>query len=120
MNFFRFIYIRYASGLIKEGAKLLHRLICLFIGFFSLQLVLIWISKPLFHDDWYLQTLKGRFCMKINLTHSTNSSLKDDQMELSLKPKLIIFSLCAVFWGLGQFYVSSAVKIRFNFIFKKM
>ena len=35
-----------------------------------------------------------------------------DHVELSIKPKLMIFALTTIFWGLGQFYYFSAMRAR--------
>ena len=39
---FRFIYVRYATGLVKEGTKLLHLATSLFITAFIINLLCIW------------------------------------------------------------------------------
>ena len=105
--------MRYASGIVgKEGIKLFHGLVILFIGTFSLHNLLIWPIR--YHlDGSVLDTIKGKICLEMNLTNTTSFNNEDlDQVELSIKPKLMIFSLVTMFWGLGQFYFWSAIKAR--------
>ena len=47
--------------------------------------------------------------MKENVTVAEG---EEEQLELSLKPKLLIFALTAVFWGTGQFYFYASLTSR--------
>ena len=49
--------------------------------------------------------------MRINIS-DTNSTLIGDNIEVSIKPKMIVFALAAVFWCFGQFYYSAAMRSR--------
>ena len=40
--FLRFVYVRHATGLVKEGTRLLHWLTVVFIAAFSINLMLMW------------------------------------------------------------------------------
>ena len=48
--------------------------------------------------------------MKENVTVAEGE--EEEQLELSLKPKLLIFALTAVFWGTGQFYFYASLTSR--------
>ena len=111
----RFIYVRYASGIVgREGIKLFHGLVFLFIGTFSIHNLLIWPIR--YHiDGSVLDTIKGKICLEKDLTNnSSDTNVELDQLEVSIKPKLMIFSLVTMFWGLGQFYFWSAIKARYE------
>ena len=97
----RFIYVRYASGLVKEGIKLLHWLTILLItifcarykvinSFLKSQLFLIsnlrsvqFFLMPLIQKS-YNTTLTGKFCMKLNVSSDT-----DDIMSHTIQWKMI-------------------------------
>ena len=96
--------MRFASGLIKEGKTLLHVITFIFIGAFSLNLICIWPLRHILDDNGYNYTLKGKFCKQINITSGL------DAVEISMKPKLLIFAFACIFIGLGRFYYTSALK----------
>ena len=106
--------MRYASGIVgREGIKLFHGLVFLFIGAFSLNILLIWPIRYNLDGSQFLDTIKGKICMEKSLINNSSNNDEDvDQVELSIKPKLMIFALTTVFWGLGQFYFWSAIKAR--------
>ena len=69
--FCRSIYIRLASGLVKDGIKLLHGLTIIFITVFSLQIQLMWPVRHVLSGNSYQDTLKGKFCTKTNIAGIT-------------------------------------------------
>ena len=110
---FRFVYMRYANGLLKEGRKLLHWLTHLFVGAFILNLLLIWPVKYIWRGQNYQDSVKGKLCMKANFTSKFGTDV-----ELSLKPILILVAHASVFWGLMHFYFFSSLKIKYvSFLF---
>ena len=42
---FRFVYVRYATGLVNEGTKLLHLATSLFITTFTINLLFMWTVR---------------------------------------------------------------------------
>jgi len=110
---FRFVYMRYANDLLKEGRKLLHWLTHIFVGAFIMNLLLIWPVKYIWRDNNYQDSVKGKLCMKANFTSKFGTDV-----ELSLKPFLILISLALVFSGLMHFYFFSSLKIRYHYLWK--
>ena len=100
--------MRYANGLLKEGRKLLHWLTHIFVGAFILNLLLIWPVKYIWRGQNYQDSVKGKLCMKANFTSKFGTDV-----ELSLKPILILISHALVFWGLMHFYFFSSLKIKY-------
>ena len=88
-----------------------HGLVFLFIGAFSLNILLIWPIRYNLDGSKFQATIKGKICMERSILN-TSSIADEDIVELSIKPKLMIFALTSVFWGLGQFYFWSAIKAR--------
>ena len=99
--------MRYANDLLKEGRKLLHWLTHIFVGAFIMNLLLIWPVKYIWRGNNYQDSVKGKLCMKANFTSKFGTDV-----ELSLKPFLILISLALVFSGLMHFYFFSSLKIR--------
>ena len=59
--FCRFIYVRYAQGLLIDMGRLLHNLVRLSMAFFITYWILVWIIKPAVVEDEYSSTIKGTF-----------------------------------------------------------
>ena len=109
------MYVRHATGLVKEGTRLLHWLTVVFIAAFSINLMLMWpvrckqhfifLSDPsairqvhIWRGNFYLGSVKGKLCAR-----SSPAALSDtdqSQLEFSLKPKLLLIAHTSVFWGL--------------------
>ena len=106
--------MRYAIRIIgQEGMRLLHGLVALFIGVFSLHLHLLWPIRMHLDGSKFLDTVKGKICMGQNLTNLSSSSNENfDYIDLSIKPKLIIISISLIFLaGVHHFYWS-AIRAR--------
>ena len=105
--FFRFAYVRYASGLVKEGVNLLHQLAVIFFVIFCIKR-----NVTLYYAYLYKSIYKGApkmlFCMKQNIT----AAFKDDIIGKSVKPKvLLIVTSILITMALTYFYFS-AIKSR--------
>ena len=105
--FFRFAYVRYASGLVKEGVNLLHQLAVIFFVIFCIKR-----NVTLYYAYLYKSIYKGApkmlFCMKQNIT----AAFKDDIIGKSVKPKvLLIVTSTLITIALTYFYFS-AIKSR--------
>ena len=128
--FLRFVYVRHATGLVKEGTRLLHWLTVVFIAAFSINLMLMWpvrckqhleyintisyplptLSRYIWRGNFYLDSVKGKLCARSSLAALSNTD--QSQLEFSLKPKLLLIAHTSVFWGLMHFYFFSAIKNR--------
>ena len=107
-SFFRFAYVRYASGLVKEGVKLLHQLAIIFFVIFCIKR-----NVTLYYAYLYKSIYKGApkmlFCMKQNIT----AAFKHDNIGKSVKPKiLLIVTSILIIFALTYFHIS-AVKSRY-------
>ena len=88
--FTRYVYVRYADGLIVEGNKILYYVVTCFIFLFALIFVLIW---PVFdhlirQDEFPLNHLKGQICTMVPLNFTNPDFRRKHQ-----KPKIIIGGL---------------------------
>ena len=99
--------MKYASGLLQDGKKLLHWLVHIFCFAFIVNLTLIWPVRYIWSDNNYQDSVKGKLCAKANLTTEAGSDV-----EFSLKPKLLVIMHACVFWGLLHFYFFSVLKVR--------
>ena len=71
MIFCRFIYVRYAKGLLSMGSKLLHVLVYLLIGTYFLRWLLMFLIPNFFLlEDVDLNSIQKRICTK-NRTDSS-------------------------------------------------
>ena len=90
--FCRFIYIRYANGLVTNGKKLLHILISCITGAFTFQWIGIQPLKYRFSNDNYpMNLLKGYICTKTKIPLIEDV---DMSINFSIQPKLITISFC--------------------------
>ena len=95
------MYVRYASGLVKEGVKLLHQVAIIFISVFWIKrnIVILW---PNVRNGKFLKLM---FCNKQNVSAELEANL----VNLSLKPKLIIgVTALLYFLALTYFYISAS------------
>ena len=95
------MYVRYASGLVKEGVKLLHQVAIIFILVFWIKrnIVILW---PNVRNGKFLKLM---FCNKQNVSAELEAHL----VNLSLKPKLIIgVTALLYFLALTYFYISAS------------
>merc|ERR1712203_819753 len=105
--FARFVYIRYASGLIELGTGLFERLVIVSVIFlfgFFMAFALGFILKPGYPHSF----IKGKICMKQEITEWSPTG--DLDRDFSLKPKLIAGVLIFLFECANQFFCSSARK----------
>ena len=108
MMFCRFIYARYATGLVTEGMRLFHGLVFVFIGIFSLQLLLIWpIQYTFFVKEYPLNMIKGKICTQTNIVEFDEEK---SNVDFSIKPKILIITLTSLYWLVSNFFTISAHK----------
>ena len=72
---FRFIYVRYATGLVNEGTKLLHLATSLFITTFTINLLFIWTVCGLITPE-KIQVL-GLWGCKVRLGSTSKAGASD-------------------------------------------
>ena len=95
------MYVRYATGLVKEGVKLLHQVAIIFISVFWIKrnIVILW---PNVRNGKFLRLM---FCNKQNVSAELEANL----VNLSLKPKLIIIVTALLYFlALTYFYISAS------------
>ena len=92
--FCRFIYVRYAQGLIKDKGKLFHQLVLVMITFFSLHWVLIWPIRTVLSNESYRSLIKGKICQQIQISEL---SQKDLRGKLATTAVLILGTLALMY-----------------------
>ena len=85
---FRFLYVRNASGLIRDNAKLLHMIIMIFIVTYHLDRVGIWAAVQLWKGLNYELLHIGKFCMMTNLTQTWHGEMDEDFLQRSKSQSL--------------------------------
>ena len=101
------MYVRYASGLVKEGVKLLHLLAITFIAVFCVKRnIIILLPDPPRNG----KALKLMFCEKQNVSAELEANL----VNLSIKPKLILFVTALLYFSALTYFYISACKWRYE------
>ena len=98
------MYVRYASGLVREGVKLLHQLVIIFIAVFYIRrnIIILLPDPPL--------KLKLMFCMKQNVSAELEANL----VNLSIRPKLFLFVTALLYFSALTYFYISASKLRYG------
>ena len=105
--FCRFIYSRYAHGLGPDKSKLFNKLVVLVMVVFTLHLVLIWPIHFALNIGTIQNTIMGKICTKAQIPEFLE---KRPNLEFSIKPKLTIFALLAIFLFSSAYFYTSAIK----------
>ena len=104
---FRFLYVRNASGLVRDNAKLLHMIIMIFIVTYHLDRIGIWVGVQLWKGLDYELLALGKFCMMTNLTQTWHGEMDEDFLQRSKSSSLkvvvsqVLFSIALTFVCLG-------------------
>ena len=104
---FRFLYVRNASGLVRDNAKLLHMIIMIFIVTYHLERIGIWVAVQLWKRLNYELLALGKFCMMTNLTQTWHGENDEDYFQRSNSSSLkvmasqVLFSIALTFVCLG-------------------
>ena len=78
--FCRFIYARYAHGLVADKGRLFHKIVVLVIIIFTMQNLLLWYLDT---QNDYRDIIKGRICYQLEFPEKNNK-------DFHVKPKLMI------------------------------
>ena len=105
MSLCRFLYVRYASGLVKDGISLLHQLADLYFAVYCTNWSLLFFFHFLSN---YENFLKIKFCAQHNVT----VLIEEDFTANSLKPKMILIATGLLFLTCLTFSYASALKSR--------
>ena len=117
--FTRFIYIRYALGLVTHGRKLFHKIVCVVTCTFIVQHLLIFPVR----QAWTQNLDKGENVKVQICRHKLTTWLED--REFSVKPKLIVLTIIVLFILAVMFFSKSSSnqkkkycipKVRYNVI----
>ena len=102
----RFAYVRFASGLIKDCAKLLHILALVFFATCYTNWDLFFVYYFFYKDNY--KDLKMVFCTKQNIT----VKLDADFIGSSVKPKMMLIFTTLLFLLCSTFLCFSALHSR--------
>ena len=103
----RFIFLRYASALVKEGLKLLQCVIAVYYC--------AWMSKRLVqHGHWlpeehwanFMNIPKMQYCTRANITVQLETNL----MDFTIRPKILIYVNTLLHYAALCFFYFSALK----------
>ena len=104
--FCRFIYVRYAKGLLSMGSNLFHGLVFLVSGTFFIHGLFMFPIRNLFLlEDVDLNTIQTRVCTETPIPWFNDV---DQNRKFSLKPKLIILAFSTIFLIFTWFFYCSA------------
>lgn len=107
--FSRFIFARYAHGLVSAGTELFKKTVIVAVCSFSLHLILIWPVRYEINDSNYDETIVGKICAQLQIEKFQKGIFNP---EFSVKPKLVTTSLAAVFVSFSIYWRFSAWKQR--------
>ena len=107
--FTRFIFARYAHGLVSAGIELFKKVIIVAVCMFCLHLILIWPVRYEISGSNYDETIVGRICARIPIPEFQKGAFDP---EFSVKPKMITSSLVAIFVSFSVYWRFSALKQR--------
>ena len=87
----RFVYIRYASGLVRDSAKLLHLIVVIFLLFKFLRRSVYTSFIQLWNGRDFQKFPMGKICMMTNLSHTCDGQIDKDFNLVERKIKIAIF-----------------------------
>ena len=105
--FARFILARYAHGLVAAGTELFKKIVIISVCTFCLHLILIWPVRYEINESNYDDILVGKICAKYPIPE-----FRLKNVEFSIKPKLLVTSLAAVFMSFSSYWRFSALNQR--------
>ena len=105
--YFRFLYVRNASGLIKDNAKLLHLIIMIFIATYHCNRVGLWVVLQRWKGLNYEVMPLGKFCMNTNLTLTWHGEMDEDYFQRAqsfrtqVVVSMVLFSIALTYVCIG-------------------
>ena len=113
MMFCRFIYARYADGLLSKGKNLFHSLVCLVTSTFCLQHILFPLIKNFVNDDdeYPLNIIQGQICTKQNITQFSNA---EKNITFIIRPKILMITFSTLIIISALFVNFSANILKFS------
>ena len=105
--FCRFIYTRYAIGLVSEGTSLFHRLVGVVTISFMFQCLFLYPFSGLwrFYNIYPLNTIKGNFCALVPMDQE---DFQDEEGGFAWKHKLIAMALLLLFVLVTLYFYKSS------------
>ena len=107
--FCRFIYARYAHGLLLDGGKLFRKLVGVTMLFFCLQLIFMWPVQYEMGAKKYSKIIKGRICTKSPIPEFLGDQA---DAEFSVRPKLITITITLICVFFTLYWTKAAKKER--------
>ena len=104
--FCRFIYARYAHGLLKDKGKLFHKVVLLVISIFSLHWLLVCIIKPIVGLESHSKISKGMICNELPLPGQPEAGF----IKFYIKPKLMLVFVASFYTAANVYIVNSSKK----------
>ena len=101
---FRFLYVRNASGLIKDNAKLLHMIIMIFIATYHFNRAGTWVVTQLWKGLNYDLIPMGKLCMMTNLNLTWHSEIDEDFVQ-RVKSRNTLVLVSMVLFSIALTYV---------------
>ena len=106
------MYVRNASGLVKDKAKLLHLLIMIFMGTWTFLRIGIWPVTQLWTGMNYEKLIPGKFCMMTNLTSTWHNKIDEDYYKRSSSFKLQVVVSMFLYLIAKIYFCLTALKAR--------
>ena len=112
--FCRFIYVRYALGLVTHGTRLFHNIVCVVTCTFILQHLLIFPIRQAWTQNLDKgETIKVQIC-----SHKQTTWLEDK--EFSVKPKIIFLAIIILFILAVMFFSKSSANQKKKYSIPKV
>ena len=104
---FRFLYVRNASGLVKDKAKLLHMIILIFTLTYHFNRIGIWVVAQLATGLNYELIPLGKYCMMTNISLTWHGEVdhgffqRASRNSMQVVVSMILFSIALTYAYLG-------------------
>ena len=108
VNCTRFSYIQFASGLLKDAGRLLYILVATLTSSLIVNRLINGPVAETWKETYYLDMLKGKFCIRQNIT----MELENKFIDISVKPKLFLMFNCFLYQFWFTFFFVKALKYR--------
>ena len=103
--------MRGASGLLRDRARLLHVIVIMFISVWFTNRGINWPLRELTKSK-FKDLPRGKLCMMINLTMTSEGEVDESYHQQSLKIRLIVLVSSALFDFAILFFCFAALRAR--------